>query len=397
MSDFTSDELNDRIGRLREHLAQSDIDLAVLTANSDVYYYSGSVQPLYLVVPAEGVPIILARKAVNRLGVEAAHLAVEYFTSGKELAAITERYGVSSARRVGLTLDIISYASVGRLQSLFPDAELVDLSWDIRRLRMVKSEAEIALHTKAAEIVSAVPHVARSSFRPGMTELEFSAAFEHHFRIHGHAGFLRMRREGAEMPVAGVLSSGSNTLAGTKFDGICSGMGLSAATPYGANNDPIRKGVPVLLDFGVNYDGYIVDQTRMFCWGRPKDEVTRAYDAMLGVEQTIFDRMKPAVSWEDVYAAAVDRAAALGYEETFMGLGAEKVRFVGHGVGLELDEPPFIAPKMPYPLEAGMVVALEPKAALPGIGIVGIEDTVVVRDKDVERLTDCARDLIVVE
>lgn len=395
MPGFTTAEFVERISRLRKHLADKQIDLAVLNQNSDLYYYAGSVQPLYLLVPSTGEPLILARKAITRIRDEVTHLRYEFFSGTKELLAILERYGMSSSKRVGFTLDAASYATVTRLQRLFGDAEIADLSWDIRMLRIVKSESEIAVQARAGEIMAKVPEIVQSGFRPGITELELSAVMENYFRQNGHAALIRSRREGIEISAFGVLSAGVNSLAGTKFEGISAGVGTSPATPYGAGTDPIPEGAPVLLDYGFNLDGYHVDQTRMFSWGRPSDEVTEAYEAMLRIQNVIMNELVPGAAWEDIYNDAVNLAIQMGYGETFMGAGTERVRFVGHGVGLELDEPPYLAPGLTDPLAAGMVLAVEPKVALPGVGVVGIEDTVVIREHGPERLTPCSRDFIV--
>ena len=133
----------------------------------------------------------------------------------------------------------------------------------------------------------------------------------------------------------------------------------------------------------------------MFCWGDPAAEVVEAYQRMVAIEQSILEILKPGTAWEDAYHRAEQLAAEYGYTGEFMGLGAEKVRFVGHGIGLELDEPPFIAPKMEQKLEKNMVVAVEPKVALAGIGVVGIEDTVVIKKDGCQLLTPCAKEFIV--
>lgn len=387
MAQFSNEELDGRIGTLRGCLGKDQIDLAILSQNSDVFYYSGSPQPLYVVVPANGDAFVLARKGLSRIQSEVQHIDIEPFAGGKDLAAILARRGLADARKVGLTLDTISYASATRLQKLFPQAALQDLGWDIRMLRMVKSEAEIAIQRRAGEVMSKVPEIVRSTLEPGMTELELSGIIESYFRLNGHGVLVPCRREGIDTVPFGVCSSGANSLAGTKFDGICGGSGLSAGTPYGASADVIAEGSPVILDFGFNLEGYIVDQTRMASIGQPSDEVMRAYDAMLEIERQIITLLRPGTPWEAAYNRAAEMANEMGYADTFMGVGTERVKFVGHGVGTELDEPPYLAPDMKDELAAGMVVAIEPKVALPGVGVIGPEDTLVIRDSSVEVLT----------
>lgn len=384
-----------RLAKLQALLVEREVDLAVLQYATDLYYYTGSVQPLYLLVPRDGQPCVLARKALTRIAEEAAQLPLRPFGGSKELASILAEMGGAAATRIGFTLDTASYALVQRLQRLVPQAEVVDISWDIRTLRMVKSAEEIAILARAGVVMEQVPALAQSYFQPGCTELELSAVLEYAFRLQGHDALIRCRREGVEMSGCGVCVSGKQTLAGTKFEGICGGTGLSAAVPYGATRQPIAQGSPILLDFAFVLEGYHLDQTRMACWGQPGELVTRAYDAMLQVQQRVFDTLRPGARWEDVYLCSASAAAELGYADTFMGVGREQVKFVGHGVGLELDEPPFLAPHMPYTLEVGMTLAIEPKVALPGIGVVGIEDTVVIRPDGPERLTTCPQEMIV--
>lgn len=396
MSGFTQGELAERIHKLQNMLCGKGIDLAILSQNTDIYYYTGSVQPLYLMVPASGEPVILARKAITRISEEVPQITLEAFSGTKDLVDIVGRHKLVGAKQIGFTLDTMPYASVARLLRIFPGTEIVDISWDLRMLRVSKSEAEIAIQKRAGEILARVPEEAIANFHPGMTELEMSAAIENYFRLNGHTSLVRSRREGVEMSGFGVLSAGINSLAGTKFEGICAGKGVSAAVPYGASFDPIAEDAPVVLDYAFNLDGYHVDQTRMFTWGQPSDKIMKAYDAMLRVQGSAVDALKPGVTWESVYRDAVSLAAEFGYAEVFMGIGTEQVRFIGHGVGLELDEPPFLAPKMSYPLEEGMVLAVEPKVALPGVGVVGIEDTYVIRRDGAERITTCPKDFIIV-
>lgn len=351
---------------------------------------------MYLIVPAAGGPFVLARKAIERIRAEAPQIDLEVFSGSRDLTAIFARRGLSSPAKAAFTLDATSYSAVMRFHQLLGQPEIADISWDIRTLRMAKSEAELAVQRGAGEVMAGIPDLISSGFRPGMMEIEMSAVMENYLRLRGHAALLRSRREGIEMAACGICSAGTNSLSGTKFDGVCGGAGISAAAPYGAGFNAIPERTPVIVDFALCYNDYHVDQTRMFSWGRPADEVLAAYDAMVGIERAIVENLRPGAVWEDLYNLSVEMAAESGYAEVFMGDGDEQVKFVGHGVGLELDEPPYLAPKMPDKLTAGMVLAIEPKVALPGVGIVGIEDTFIVREGQPERITTAPREFIVV-
>lgn len=389
MFEFAPAEFESRIKALQKALIAQEIDVAILNVNTDIYYYCGSIHPLYLLIPAAGQAVALARKALAQIGLEAPFVRSAGFANTKDLKGICQKFHLNKARRIGLVLENSAYATVCRWQQVFEGAALSDLSWEIRRLRMVKSATEIAIQIKAGTILAQVPQVVQKSFQPGMTELELTAAIEYFFRLNGHSGLVRCRRESVEMTY-GVCAAGVNSLAGTKFEGVCAGKGTSPAVPYGAAAVPIERGQPVVLDYAFNYRGYHVDQTRMFCWGKPPDAFLQAYDAMTVISREIIAGMRPGQNWSLSYQVAFQKAAAAGYEDQFMGCDLDKVRFVGHGVGLELDEPPFLAPRMEeFLLEENMVIAVEPKVALPGLGIVGIEDTVVLRKDQTERITDC--------
>jgi Xaa-Pro dipeptidase len=324
MSEISHDEYMSRLSKLQRHLRQKGADAAIFNVNSDLYYYTGSVEPLYLIVPGEGEALLLARKAIQRIRNEVAHIALEPFSGSKDLAAIIGGHNFSGVKKIGLTLDSTTYATVLRWQQVFGGAELVDISMDVRFLRMVKSETEIAIQARAAGIMAGVPELVRTCFRPGMTELELSAIVENYFRLNRHGVIVRCRREGIELAF-GVCSAGTNSLAGTKFDGICGGMGLSKAVPLGANDDVIPPGVPIIMDFGFNLEGYHMDQTRMFSRGEPPAEARRAYEAMLAVEERILEILQPGRLWSEIYDKAVISAAELGYEQEFMEIGRAHV------------------------------------------------------------------------
>ena len=396
MSVITAEEYAARLAKLQQVLVQREIELAVINCNTDLFYYTGSLQPLYLLVPATGQALLLSRKAITRIREEAPYLALREFTGTKEMAAAINEAGFAGAKRIAYTLDTVTYATVARLQKLFPGAEVADISWEMRTLRMVKSPAELEIITRGAAILSQVPAFVKAHFLPGMTELELSATVESFLRLHGGDALIRCRKEGVEMSAFGVLSAGVNSLSGTKFDGVLGGKGLCPAVPYGASYDLIPRDVPAMLDFGFVLEGYLTDLTRMFVWGQPSDEVRRAYDAMLQIHRAVIAMLKPGITWEEPYTLAVKMAADLGYADTFMGAGPEKVKFVGHGLGLELDDPPFLAPQMRGLLEANMVLAIEPKVTLPGIGAIGPEDTVLLTEQGVQMLTTCSQEMIIV-
>ncbi len=392
---FEVSEYQSRIQKFQKIMSENNIKLAVFNQNADLFYFTGSVQPLYLLIPAAGKPAVSARKAVKRIKEEAGFIDLEFFNNSKDLFKILGKFNVRKGEKIGFTYDTTSFATVSRILQYFPEAESTDISWESRFLRCIKSPSEIGYIKEAGNVIKKLPELVMSHFKPGMTELELSVVIESFLRLNGDGG-IHNRQEAVRL-LAGLCSSGVNSLTGSKFDGICGGAGISPVTPYGASMTRIEKNIPVIIDYAFSSNGYHVDQTRMFSWGKPSDTVLKAYNAMLKVEEAVFESLKPGTTWTSVYEKSLKKAEELGYAEIFMGLGQEKVKFVGHGVGLELDEPPLLAPKMDYTIEKGMVIAIEPKVAIPDTGIIGIEDTVIIGENGIENITDCPNDWLVFE
>lgn len=394
MFTFTDSEFTSRINKMKILLSEKGISAAVFNQPSELYYYSGSVIPLYLVIPAEGEAFLLARKGDQKLRENVSHIETFSFTGSKDLQKIWADRKLDTASKIGFTLDSTSYSSVERIIKLSPAALPYDLSWDARFIRMIKSSAEIEVMQRGGKIAAQIPDIIRKNFKHGMTELEISLFIENYFRLNKSSG-LNSKQE-ALVVSPGVCSSGSNTLSGNKFDGICSGKGISHANPFGASDDVIKEHDPIIFDYAFILEGYHLDITRMANIGKPSDKVQKAYQAMLTIHKEIISMIKPGVIWEDVFLYAEKRASDFGYSNEFMGLGSDKVRFVGHGVGLLLDEPPFLAPKMKYEIAENMTIAIEPKVSLEGIGVVGIEDTILVTKDGAEIITPAPHDYIII-
>ncbi len=291
MSLISINELNQRIGKLQNILSEKQIEIAVFNQSADLYYFTGSIQPLYLFVPADKKPIVMARKAIDRIEDEVKHIELKVFSNSKDFAEIMKSISGMSNNKIGFTFDTTSYATVRRVMHFFPGSEPVDISWDIRMLRSVKSQSEIDILKEAGKVISEMPGIVVKNFKPGMKEIDVSSIIENFFRIKGMGGIYN-RQEGILLEW-GLTSSGINSLAGTKFEAICGGTGISPANPYGATFDKIKKNTPILIDYAATLEGYHVDQTRMFSWEEPSQKVLQAYEAMLesgagrpGIHQT---------------------------------------------------------------------------------------------------------------
>ncbi len=389
----SADELRSRTCRLQEHLRRAGIGAALLAQNVDRYYFSGTMQAGFVVVPAAGDPLVLVRRDPERAASESP-LPVEALASVRDLPGrIQARWGEVPSP-LGLETDVLPWDQVRRLQALFEGVEFRPAGDAVLRTRALKSPFEVAQIRAAGERVAAVLAEVPRWLRPGVRELELSARLEFELRQRGHGGVVRMRGFNQEIFYGHVM--GGATAAEVSFlDAPTGGRGLAPALPQGPSARPLHAGEPVVVDLVGSHGGYLSDQTRVFCLGEPSRDLRRVYEAACGVQEAVEAAARPGVPASQLYRVALDAAAATPFGGHFLG-ERHKVSFVGHGLGLELDEYPFLARGFDLPLEEGMVFALEPKFILEGRAAVGVEDTYLVTATGVERLTTASRDLGVV-
>jgi Xaa-Pro aminopeptidase len=224
-----------------------------------------------------------------------------------------------------------------------------------------------------------------------MRELDLAAEFEYRLRKAGNEGFVRMRAYNQELFGGLAVSAGAASYG--FFDGAVTGKGLSNASPQGASRELIARNTPVLIDFTCVLNGYITDMTRFFVIGTLDPELLRAFDLALEIQGHLQRELKPGAVCEELFFKAAEMAQQGGLGDSFMGMPGEQARFVGHGVGLELDEFPVIAQGFKVPLQAGQTIAIEPKFVIPGKGVIGIENTFAVTPAGGQKLTDIPDDI----
>ena len=382
------EEIRKRTENLRSRLAAANLDGALFNYAVDVYYFTGTRQNSLLWVPRDGAPILLVRKSFSRARQESRLEDIRPFPSSRELPGI---FGKQSAR-LGVTFDVLPVQYFNFYRDLLPDSELTDISEINRELRSSKSEWELQqMRTSGSMLAGAFSRIPEF-LKPGMRELDLAAEFEYLLRKSGIGGYLRIR--GFNQEITGIAVSGGNAAVGGCFDGPITGRGHWTAAPYGPSTDLIREGFPVIVDYGGFYNGYIVDMTRIFCFGSLDPGMERAFRISLDIQEWIVDNLAPGKICEDLFYGAAQKAADAGLDENFMGPAGEQAKFVAHGVGLELDELPVLAPKFKTPLKAGHVIAVEPKFLFPGKGAIGIENTFAITDDGCEKLTGLADDIV---
>lgn len=379
-------EISGRISRLQAELEKKELDGALIIQSADLYYFSGTAQQCHLYVPREGEPFLAARKSFERARSESPLSQVVPLKSPRQLPEIIAAQGLPTPERLGMELDVVPASLFFRYQAIFPAAEISDLSGEIRLVRALKSRYELTLIREAARVAEGMFHAACDNLREGITELELAALVEAEGRRLGHQGLVKMRAFNQDM-FYGHLLSGPEAALPSGVDSPTGGRGLSPRLPAGAGWKRIRRREPVLVDLVAAYAGYHVDQTRTLALGGLPQELIAAHRLAVEIQNEVASRAIPGARANQLFDLAVEMAREAGLDVNFMGYGESKVAFIGHGVGVELDELPVLAKGFDFELKRNMVFALEPKFTFPGVGVVGTENTFVVQAGGAERIT----------
>ncbi|MCP4118362.1 MAG: aminopeptidase P family protein [Desulfobacteraceae bacterium] len=388
-------ELINRLNKLQAVLEKRDLDAAVIVNKPDFFYFTGTVQQGWLYVPREGVPLLMIYKEYNRARAESSLERVVSLSSIRNAPRVLEEHGYSRPRHIGMELDVLPANIYFQFKKLFNNPGIMDISNDVRMIRAVKSGYEIKMIRRASWLADKVAAKVPEFLEPGKTEITLAGEIEAYARSMGHQGIVRMRLWGSEVFYGHLLSGASGAIP-SYLSSPTGGSGTSPAIGLGAGHKKIEKNEPVLLDYVFALDGYLSDHSRIFSIGPLPDELLKAHDAMLELQALAKREGVPGALSGDLYEIMFAAANERGYADNFMGVGDRRARFTGHGLGLELDEFPFVAKGQALPLEEGMVIAMEPKVILPGKGVVGVENTVVVTESGLETLTTIREDVVVV-
>jgi Xaa-Pro dipeptidase len=317
------------------------------------------------------------------------------FGSMKDIPGILSHYGYPEPKRIGMELDVVPVSFFERYKKVYPNAEYLDATPLIRQVRMIKSHYEIHLMQDAADQVHRVWQRAGEIIREGATDLEIAAELEYTARKDGHQGLVRMRGFNSELFYA-QISSGTDSAVPAYADTPLGGLGLNPSFGQSAGLKRIERNEPVIIDFAGCVDGYLIDQTRIFAIGGISDRLRKGYEDMLAVQRRMTEIAVPGAIWGEVYDQCLALAVDLGYADSFMGAKGSQVSFIGHGVGIEIDEYPFIARGFKdMTLEIGMAFAFEPKVVFPGEGAIGIENTFYLSNDGLKQLTYSSEELLI--
>lgn len=381
-------ELKLRRDKIRVLMAQREIDAALITCNVNLIYTYGRVVSGYLYLPLNAPARLFLKRPNN---IEGEH--IHSIRKPEQLPELLQECGLPIPARLMLEGDELSFTEYNRLAACFPDTEVLPCGTSlIRRARSVKTAIEIEMlrrsgiaHAKAYEQIPSV-------YQPGMTDRRLSIEVERLMRLEGCLGIFRVFGQSMEI-FMGSLLAGDNAAAPSPYDFALGGEGLDPSLPGGANGTLLQPGQSLMVDMGGNFYGYMGDMSRVFSIGKLPEKAYAAHQTCLEIQEAVAAMAKPGTVCEDLYNLAIGIVTKAGFADYFMGV-EQKAKFIGHGIGLEINEMPVLAPRMKQELEPGMVFALEPKIVLPGVGPLGIENSWVVTTEGLEKLTVCAEEII---
>lgn len=380
-------ELKLRWDKIQQNMSDVHADGLLICDNVNLYYVSGRIFRGYCYIPVKGEPIFFVRRPLGLNGTQ-----VVYIRKPEEIGEYLQKNGIAFPDKLLLESDSISYSDYKRYETIFTPKEVLNGTALLRRCRSIKTPYEIDLIRRSGELHAKAYETIPSLYRKGMTDVEFSIELEHECRKLGSLGIFRIFGQSMEIFMGSVLA-GDNADTPSPYDFAMGGAGLDVSLPVGCNGTVLTEGMSLMVDMGGNFTGYMTDMTRTYAIGSVQELALKAHETSIAIHQAIVAKSRPGVAAKDLYELAAEMANHAGLSDYFMG-HRQKAGFIGHGVGIEINEAPVLAPRSRDILAEGMVFALEPKFVIPGTGALGIENTYAVTADGVEKLTVCKEELI---
>ncbi len=381
------------MGRFRARMDAScpEWEVVFVFTKTNLYYFTGTRPEGMLIIPRAGEATCWLRRGLARAQAES------LFPCLRPMERFRDAAGSLSPlpEAVYLEMEAVPLAVYQRLQKYFPFRQVHPADAQLRAVRAVKSPYELDLMVRSGAIHrEALEQRVPSLLRAGMSEADLGRELYSLLLTMGHHGVSRFEMFDTEM-VLGQLAFGVNSLHSTSFNGPGGHVGLSAAVPgLGSGGRLLQPGDLVFIDIGCGVDGYHTDKTMTYMFGRPlAPEAIAAQEACVDLQDQVAARLVPGAIPAQIYRETL-QALTPDFRRNFMGFGDRQVKFLGHGVGLTIDEAPVIAEGFEEPLQEGMVFAIEPKKGMAGVGMVGIENTFLVTPQGGQSLTGSSRGLV---
>ena len=392
-------ELEHRIELLSMALQEEKIAGVFIQHPVDLYYFSGGRQNATLFVPASGSkaskenggdgPVLMVRRSISRAKYEAGEenspFEILPFPRMKTLVEFLQQRGVEQAPALQFG-EIPSDFALRFTNTLAPLGVCDDATSVIHRIRETKSQWEIQQMKVSAQIQAKMFEAVELKLRLGVSELELVAAAEEVSRAEGFGGNIQMRRFPLQCD-RGVIVSGRAGGIPSFFDSAIGGTGAHPLSGMGSGFSKIKQNEPILVDLVHVHRGYVVDKTRMFSIGKLSKNWHQRLEDMVEVSEVVVSSLGAGEDCSKAWQKGSQLAYQMGYEDNLMGMKPDQSKFLGHSVGLQLDESPVVARGFDRPLPVGGTMAVEPKVVYND-GSIGIEDTWIRGSEGLECITN---------
>jgi Xaa-Pro aminopeptidase len=362
-------------------------DSLLVSDNANKFYLTGRVFAgyIYLTLADKGMSSFVLRN------LPLTGERVYAIRKPEQMLEIIEREKLPTPGNLALELSQTSWATIQRLAAALGVEKFGNADTILMQARSVKTEFEIKLieecGMKHDRVYSRVPGL----YRPGMTDIELQIEIERVSRLEGSIGIMRTVGDDLEINMGNVIT-GDNADCPSPYDFAMGGAG-TASLPVGGDGTMIRPGTSVMVDTNGVFNGYMTDMTRTFALGKLPDLALKAHQLSRDICAEIARLGVPGTECKALYNRAEQMAIEAGMQEYFMGHQAH-AGFVGHGMGVAVNEQPVLAPRSKSVLEVGNVIALEPKFVIPHVGAVGVENTYVVTEDGMRCLTHSPEEII---
>lgn len=371
-------ELKLRRSKLCEKMKEQNIDACLVSAKINLYYLTGKIYDGYFYITQGGE----ARLFVKRM-MDLQNEKVFAIRKPEQIMELILQDGLELPKRIMIEDDYLSAGEWLRLCKVFPDAEPV--SSIVRQVRTVKTDYEVNQLTESATKHSILYSKIKEIYKPNMTDLELSAEIEKQARLLGHLGIFRIFGSSMEIFMGSILA-GDNSQNLSPYDFALGGAGMHPSIPIGLNGTRLQNGMTVMVDMSGNFTGYITDMTRIFSIGEIPQKAYDLHKINIEILNELSHLGREGVSCGELYEKAISMVENYGVWEYYMG-NVQQTKFVGHGVGLEINEGPVLSKGNKMLLQKGMTIAIEPKFVLPGTGAIGNENTYLVCENGLKTLT----------
>ncbi len=380
------EELHLRMSKFLSEMERSfpDWEMAVISSDINIFYFTGTLQYGLIVIRRECEPVFWVRNSFERAMLESRFQNIRPMPSFKTAAA--EYSHLPDTIYLEKTKMSLSWFEMFSKHFKFTRSVAVDRV--LQKTRSVKTDLELSYQRTAGHnhrilLEEKVPLM----LKEGISEAELGGEIFNEAMKLGHHGVSRFSGDNGDLSF-GYVSFSESGLYPVNFDSPDGNIGVSIATPYiGSCMRRLKKGDMVFVDIGFGYEGYNTDKTFMYSFGKKpyvavSDTHKRCAEILFAISEKLTVGSVPSEIYDSILSGLDEK-----FLENFMGYKDRKVKFLGHGIGLYVDEYPAIARGFNEPLQKNMTIAIEPKCGMDGYGTVGVEETFAVTEENAECLT----------